>query len=718
MARNTKRKRSDGNEESTSNVGDGVTGPRASKVRKTKVDNRTGLAGLADDLEEEQANVDVEIIDPDDDVDFTRIKHRLHRCLSQVKPDKAFASFDIYADAVSPGLSIHGFGTVGLPPSQREARALSRFIRAASYDKGVPTAGKIANRNTQELDASQFDLQNPNWERILEGIKDRVAVELGIPGGCKFKAVPCKMLLYRPGAVSNPHPNLEKVPLEIGMLVICLPSQHQGGEVHLQYGDEEKIFKSAATSQRDYSYLCWFVDDVAYYKLILRLFLSRYTDVEHQVAAVTQGFRLALIYNLIIENSEPTERLTHLGRQKELKDLKDALASWRASLDNRSFHCPKSQADIAFENNLLGFMMKASMHLNDIELCKAVIRSDLPQPSTVKAVRHFGLLELRSSLAQVIGRFKNIPKRLESLNRFYNCYMELTTDPDPGILQWIREQTVETFSKKRNMESSDSFDEVGEVIRRYGECFTKKHIVSSLKRTFRRMKRDYEAQKIGYKFLSCIFAIWTDGHLRLEPTRALYSFVLGTFAKKFAIEGRNWEILCEKISDCKVLDPSPAIRYPVDLLRQCDALGFGPRLRRKIFHELAQWALHSPSPADDLVTFLLPMARHVYDTYPEDKGARKFVKTVVAAFGRRCVDDHREKPVLPSASELEGLDPDRVRERKRETRRSIRDWKENLRLATSIVEQILDDGRLRKVLRWKFATESFFLRTLRAKLRE
>lgn len=58
-----------------------------------------------------------------------------------------------------------------------------------------------------------------------------------------------------------------------GTLVICLPSQHKDGEVHLRHGGKEKIFKTAETSEHDYSYLCWFVDGVGFYILILNLSL-------------------------------------------------------------------------------------------------------------------------------------------------------------------------------------------------------------------------------------------------------------------------------------------------------------------------------------------------------------------------------------------------------------------------------------------------------------
>jgi hypothetical protein len=44
-----------------------------------------------------------------------------------------------------------------------------------------------------------------------------------------------------------------------GTLVICLPSKHEGGEVHVMHGGQKKILATAESSEFNYTYLCWFV---------------------------------------------------------------------------------------------------------------------------------------------------------------------------------------------------------------------------------------------------------------------------------------------------------------------------------------------------------------------------------------------------------------------------------------------------------------------------
>ena len=51
----------------------------------------------------------------------------------------------------------------------------------------------------------------------------------------------------------------EKEPGMFGTLVICLPSKHEGGEVHVTHGGQRKVLGTAESSEFKSAYLCWFV---------------------------------------------------------------------------------------------------------------------------------------------------------------------------------------------------------------------------------------------------------------------------------------------------------------------------------------------------------------------------------------------------------------------------------------------------------------------------
>ncbi len=64
-------------------------------------------------------------------------------------------------------------------------------------------------------------------------------------------------------------------------IVVVLPSQFNGGEVRVGHGELSKIYDNSAKSLATTSVVAW------------------YTGVEHQVAHITSGFRLALSFNLV-----------------------------------------------------------------------------------------------------------------------------------------------------------------------------------------------------------------------------------------------------------------------------------------------------------------------------------------------------------------------------------------------------------------------------------
>jgi len=51
----------------------------------------------------------------------------------------------------------------------------------------------------------------------------------------------------------------ERLPGTFGTLVICLPSQHVGGDVVLSHGDATTTLKTAECSRFDMTYLAWYV---------------------------------------------------------------------------------------------------------------------------------------------------------------------------------------------------------------------------------------------------------------------------------------------------------------------------------------------------------------------------------------------------------------------------------------------------------------------------
>lgn len=69
-----------------------------------------------------------------------------------------------------------------------------------------------------------------------------------------------KLLLYGEGAFFKPHTDTEKLPGMYGTMVVCLPSTHSGGDVHLPHGQKNQTLSTDTGSAYDISALAWYAD--------------------------------------------------------------------------------------------------------------------------------------------------------------------------------------------------------------------------------------------------------------------------------------------------------------------------------------------------------------------------------------------------------------------------------------------------------------------------
>lgn len=91
--------------------------------------------------------------------------------------------------------------------------------------------------------------------------------------------------------------------------VIILPSEFTGGEIHVSHGGEHMVFDNAKDSAFETTSLAW------------------YTDVTHEVKAITSGYRLALSYHLI--DTSPGITSPHLpSDHSSLQHLHEIFSRW------------------------------------------------------------------------------------------------------------------------------------------------------------------------------------------------------------------------------------------------------------------------------------------------------------------------------------------------------------------------------------------------------
>jgi hypothetical protein len=107
------------------------------------------------------------------------------------------------------------------------------------------------------------------------------------------------------------HVDTPRSELQFGSLVVCLPCEHEGGQLVVRHQGQEMTFDWSGTS-RDINWAAF------------------YSDCEHEVLEVTSGHRITLTYNLYMrrglgEMAGHSETLD--ARQLSMyKEVKTALA--------------------------------------------------------------------------------------------------------------------------------------------------------------------------------------------------------------------------------------------------------------------------------------------------------------------------------------------------------------------------------------------------------
>lgn len=205
---------------------------------------------------------------------------RIARLLGEVR---AAGSFAARRTAASDDLhlEVKGVGLLRLPVSRLQAEQLCRIARPARYGQGEQTLLDRRVRDTWEVPRSRVKIDRRRWNRTLVPVLEALHADLGLPDGSSLKADLHSMLVYAPGQFFARHQDSEKADDMVGTLVVTLPGAFTGGALVVEH-QGEKVSSRASKN--------------------LLSFFAFYADCHHEVRPVTDGFRVVLTYNLMLES--------------------------------------------------------------------------------------------------------------------------------------------------------------------------------------------------------------------------------------------------------------------------------------------------------------------------------------------------------------------------------------------------------------------------------
>ncbi|KAF5645534.1 hypothetical protein F52700_2097 [Fusarium sp. NRRL 52700] len=221
----------------------------------------------------------IEISDDDDDdapeIEESEWKKKLFASLNAIQAEPNLVSFRGYQEFVNPGLKIGGRQIIPLPLTDHYAGIIKELSHSV---QGTDNKAQ----NVWELDRAQFDLINPAWPSCLDRIAQGITKELDLENALLS---PRKLTLQGPGPVAERDQSLEQSDHIVGHVSICLPSEHQGGDIGVSMGGRRKTVSTAASSALDLSAIGWIspahslaTELVSGYRLTISYIVHRFND--------------------------------------------------------------------------------------------------------------------------------------------------------------------------------------------------------------------------------------------------------------------------------------------------------------------------------------------------------------------------------------------------------------------------------------------------------
>ncbi|MFI6314023.1 2OG-Fe(II) oxygenase [Nocardia fusca] len=175
-------------------------------------------------------------------------------------------------------IEVAGVGPIRLPVTSAQARRLCEVARPARYGLREQTLLDANVRDTWEVPRDRVTVDERRWRETLLPMLDILRAELGLAPDGELSAELHSMLVYESGQFFRRHRDSEKSEGMLGTLVVTLPSAFTGGDLVIEQ-QGTKVTDQGSPAELS--------------------FVAFYSDCEHEVLPVTDGFRITLTYNLV-----------------------------------------------------------------------------------------------------------------------------------------------------------------------------------------------------------------------------------------------------------------------------------------------------------------------------------------------------------------------------------------------------------------------------------
>lgn len=178
-------------------------------------------------------------------------------------------------------IDIQGVRSVEFPLKKSTIQEWLGLASKAKFGFREKTLLDDSVRDTYEIPAKQLEVTLN--KSALDEILTMMQSDLGLPNDAKLVLHLHNLLIYGPGQFFKKHQDSEKVQNMVATLVMVLPSPHIGGDLHIEHNKEHCIFASENIDSKTIKCIAF------------------YADCQHEIKKVTQGYRVALTYNVSLQ---------------------------------------------------------------------------------------------------------------------------------------------------------------------------------------------------------------------------------------------------------------------------------------------------------------------------------------------------------------------------------------------------------------------------------
>lgn len=183
-------------------------------------------------------------------------------------------------------IEIDSIGKLKFPLVKKTIKSLIDIAKPAKFGWRDKTLLNRRIRDVWEISANQLTITGDEWKKNFASILEQVKDDLGLQQHATLKPSLHNLLIYERGQFFSPHQDSEKLKGMIASLVVILPSEHSGGSLVLDHQGVKKIFETKPENLEQLTYIAF------------------YADCHHEVKPVSDGYRIALTYNLVFQESK------------------------------------------------------------------------------------------------------------------------------------------------------------------------------------------------------------------------------------------------------------------------------------------------------------------------------------------------------------------------------------------------------------------------------